>query len=509
MQRILPARQAWSLHGVARSRSIEAAALADPAIQPGPQGLMQRAGVAVARLALALAPHGDRIWVAAGPGNNGGDGLEAACWLHRHGRRVEVCLAGDPARLPADAAEAWRRAQACGVPISPVSGGMPSLGAQDLAIDALLGLGGRRAVEGPMASLIDHLNSLPCPVLAVDLPSGLDGDGGQPTGSHAVRAAHTLTLLTLKPGLFTGAGRDLAGTVWFDDLGVPDTGAPEAWLHGAPIGPTRRRAHAQHKGSFGDLLVVGGAPGMAGAAWLAARAAHAAGAGRVWVAPLDPAAATLDPQRPELMWRRGLADVPAASWDTLTVVCGCGGGEAVEPVLQQVLDAAGRLVLDADALNTVARRRDLQDALAARAAHGRPTVLTPHPLEAARLLETDTSSVQRDRLGAARALAVRHGSVVVLKGSGSIVAAPDQIPRINATGSAALATPGTGDVLAGWLGGRWSAASATAREPAAALAFTVACDAVREHGEAADTGGWAVARAADLVDELARRLDTH
>lgn len=509
MQRILPARQAWPLHGVARSRAIELAALADPSIQPEAQGLMRRAGVAVARLALALAPHGDRLWVAAGPGNNGGDGLEAACWLHRHGRRVEVCLAGDPARLPADAAAAWRRAQACGVPIAPVGGGTPSLGPQDLAIDALLGLGGRRAVEGPMAQLVDQLNALPCPVLAVDLPSGLDGDGGQATGPQVVRAAHTLALLTLKPGLFTGAGRDLAGTVWFDDLGVADTGVPDAWLHGAPIGPGRRRAHAQHKGSFGDLLVVGGAPGMSGAAWLAARAAHAAGAGRVWLAPLDPAAAALDPARPELMWRRGLEDVPAASWGTLTVVCGCGGGEAVEPVLRQVLDSAGRLVLDADALNAVARRSDLQDALAARAGRGHLTVLTPHPLEAARLLATDTASVQRDRLGAARELAARHGCVVVLKGSGSIVAAPGEVPRINATGSAALATPGTGDVLAGWLGGRWSAAAATIPGDAAALAFTSACDAVHEHGAAADSRGWSVARAADLVDELARGPAAH
>ena len=509
MQRILPARQAWPLHGVAQSRVIEAAALADMSIQPEAQALMQRAGRAVARLALALAPHGERIWVAAGPGNNGGDGLEAARWLHRHGRQVEVCLAGDPARLPADAATAWRRAQACGVPIAPVGGAMPSLGPQDLAIDALLGLGGRRAVEGPMASLIDHLNALPCPVLAVDLPSGLDGDGGQATGPHVVRAAHTLALLTLKPGLFTGAGRDLAGTVWFDDLGVPDTGAPEAWLHGAPIGPTRRRAHAQHKGSFGDLLVVGGAPGMAGAAWLAARAAHAAGAGRVWLAALDPAASTLDPQRPELMWRRALSDVPAASWDTLTVVSGCGGGEAVEPGLRQLLDAAGRLVLDADALNAVARRSDLQAALSARAGRGQGTVLTPHPLEAARLLAVNTASVQHDRLGAARELAARHGCVVALKGSGTIVAAPGEVPRINPTGSAALATPGTGDVLAGWLGGRWSAAATATSGEATQLAFTTTCDAVREHGAAADSGGWAVARAAELVDELVRRPAAH
>ena len=507
MHRILPARQNWPLHGVARSRDIESAALADPAKRQPPQALMRRAGVAVARLALALAPHARHVWVAAGPGNNGGDGFEAARWLHLHGQRVDLSFLGDPARLPADAGAAWQRAREAGVPIVRADdGAAPALGPQDLAIDALLGLGGRRALAGPMAALVDRLNALPCPVLAVDLPSGLDGDGGQASGPHAVRAAHTLSLLTLKPGLFTGAGRDLAGTVWFDDLGIDRHDLPDAWLNGGPDGLAPHRRHAQHKGSFGDLLVVGGAPGMAGAAWLAARAAHAAGAGRVWVAPLDPAAATLDPQRPELMWRHRLADVPAASWATLTVVCGCGGGEAVEAVLPQVLGSAGRLVLDADALNAVARRADLQAALAGRAARGQATVLTPHPLEAARLLGTDTAAVQADRLEAARQLAARFACTVVLKGSGSVVAAPGEVARINTTGSAALATPGTGDVLAGWLGGRWSAAAqAPGAASAPGLAFHTSCGAVWEHGAAADASGRAVVRAADLVDDLATR----
>lgn len=485
LRRLLPLQQREPLFGREATRRIEDAA---QAVLP-PFMLMSRAGTAVAALARAIAPHAQRVWIAAGPGNNGGDGLEVAVLLHDAGFTVEVTLLADPARLPADARTAHQRAVAAGVPIGT---GLPSpLGPQDLAIDALLGVGATRAPAGDLAALVRHLDAQPCAVLAIDLPSGLDADTGQPLGPDCVHATHTLSLLTLKPGLVTGAGRDHTGEVWFDDLDTPHGDEPAtAWLPAPPVATTRQ--HAQHKGSFGDVLVVGGSHGMAGAAVLAARAAHAAGAGRVHVDLLDDNAFTLDLVRPELMFRP--PERRAALPTSATVVAGCGGGDPIAAALPRLLTESERLVLDADALNALATDPLLHAALTARGGLGWGTVLTPHPLEAARLLGTDTATVQRDRLAAALQLARRFACVVVLKGSGSVVASPDTAPAINPTGNAALATAGTGDVLAGWIAGVWAAHGLTAVEAAERGTW--------QHGEAADRSPLTPLRAADLVEAL-------
>jgi hydroxyethylthiazole kinase-like uncharacterized protein yjeF len=476
MRRLLPARAAVPLHDAAGTRAIEQQAMA---VLP-PHTLMRRAGAAVARLALAVAPHARRVWIAAGPGNNGGDGIEAAIALRAAGRDTRVTLHGDAARLPEDARDALARALAAGVPVGPVDAAwLDTLDGDDLAIDALLGLGSRRAPEGAIAEAVAALARLRAPLLAVDLPTGLDADRGTAAGS-VVMADHTLALLTAKPGLFTAHGRDAAGTVWLDDLDVAThPTAPVARLGAArPALLDRARPHASHKGRFGDLAVVGGADGMTGAALLAARAATMAGAGRVFVQCLG-AAPPFDALQPELMLRPGWSAGPGVS--SATVVAGCGGGEAVAGVLPRLLSAAPRLLLDADALNAVAGDASLATLLAARAARGAPTVLTPHPLEAARLLATSTAEVQADRLAAARELAARTGAVVVLKGSGTVVATPGGVLSINATGSAALASGGTGDVLAGALGGLWSAGA-----DAGDAAVDLAVAAVAWHGAAAE-----------------------
>lgn len=486
MDRIVAASaQAWPLHDAAASRRIEAAALA----AAEPHALMRRAGAAVARLAVAVAPHARRVWVAAGPGNNGGDGLEAAIHLLRAGREVRVTLLAG-AHPPGDAADALQRARDAGVPIDSA---LPDAVQADLAIDAVLGLGTRRAPEGAFADAVQRLNAASTPVLAVDLPTGLHPDTGQPLGADAVQARHTLALLTLKPGYFTGAGRDHAGSVWLDRLGSAIDSPPTAWLAGTPHVPARR--HAQHKGSFGDVVVVGGAAGMAGAALLTARAALATGAGRVYAALLDPAGGPLDASAPELMLRRldwALAPTTLAG---ATVVCGCGGGSAVREALPAVLHHAARLVLDADALNAIAADTALAALLRARR---RPALLTPHPLEAARLLGSDAKAVQSDRLAAAQALAQRFGTAVLLKGSGTVVAAPDELPTINPTGSARLASAGSGDVLAGVIGALW------AQSPGA-CAQAVAAEAAWRHGRAADMapGDAAVLTATRLIGALA------
>lgn len=452
--------RAWPLHGGAATRQLEARAIA----AAGPHVLMQRAGLAAARLALALAPHARQVWIACGPGNNGGDGLEAAMHLQHWGRKPCVRWFGDECRLAPDAAASLARARAAGVPFTEVT---PELQPQDLAIDALLGLGNTRRATGDLADCIAALNASAAPVLAIDLPTGLAADTGQADGP-AVRAQHTLSLLTLKPGLFTGMGRDLAGQVWFDALQQGGTAQADATLAGPP--PARTRAHASHKGNYGDVAVLGGAPGMRGAAVLAGSAALHAGAGRVYVATLDASASDLAPDAPELMWRAP-AELALAR---LTLACGCGGGPQVAAWLPQVLAEAAQLVLDADALNALAADKRLQDGLRRRQ---QPTVLTPHPLEAARLLGNSTAAVQADRPAAAQALAERFGAVVVLKGSGSVVAAPGHTPSINPTGNARLATAGTGDVLAGFVAAHMAAGSS---------AWEAACHAVYQHGALAD-----------------------
>jgi hydroxyethylthiazole kinase-like uncharacterized protein yjeF len=464
-----------------------------------PHALMAKAGLAVARLALAMAPHARCVRVWAGPGNNGGDGLVAAHHLHRAGVAVAVSLLADGARLPPDAAWALREAMAAGVPLAE---GLPAPGGHDgLVIDALLGLGANRAPQGELAAAIRAMNGAGAPVLAVDIPSGLHPDHGTLLGTDAVRATATLSLITLKPGCFTGLGRDCAGQVWLETLGHA-AASPTAWLAGPP---TRLlRPHASHKGRFGDVAVVGGAAGMTGAAWLAARAALAAGAGRVFCSLLDEDAPLLDGGRPELMGRRAWWRSAPAVLGATTVVCGCGGGEAVHAVLPPLLSHAQHLVLDADALNAIAVDAALRTMLQARAARGLPTLLTPHPLEAARLLGVAAGEVQNQRLVCAQRLADETGATVLLKGSGSITAAPGQTPQVNPTGNGALATAGTGDVLAGWCGARWAQnPDARPGEVAAASAW--------EHGHAADqwpgTAGGAPLRAADLIEAMNLRTD--
>jgi ADP-dependent NAD(P)H-hydrate dehydratase / NAD(P)H-hydrate epimerase len=448
--------RSWPLHSVSATRALETA----QAVQLPPHTLMQRAGLAVARLACALAPHAQTIWVACGPGNNGGDGFEAAMHLQRWGHQPIVTFCGDIARLPADAAASLVSAREAGVQL------VSQPPAQcDLGVDALLGIGSSSAQQRPLQSTMRtwllHMHSTARTVLCVDVPSGLDADTGcyadtqfaaqfiaARASFHWARDIFCLNLLTLKPGMFTAQGKDAASQVWFDDLDINATAEPTAWLLGADRASLPQRLHASHKGSYGDVAVVGGAPGMTGAALLAASAALHAGAGRVFVGLLDGGSMAVNPAQPELMFR-SLTTIDLRS---STVVCGCGGGTVVRSVLHQVLSTAPRLVLDADALNAIATDTSLQTLLTARAARSYSTVLTPHPLEAARLLGSSAAQVQADRLHAAQQLADQFQCTIVLKGAGSIIATPGQLPHINSTGNAKLASAGTGDVLAGVVG---------------------------------------------------------
>jgi hydroxyethylthiazole kinase-like uncharacterized protein yjeF len=505
--RIGPESGPWLLHDTAAAKALEAHALARAA----PHELMERAGLAVARLARAVAPSARHVEVWCGPGNNGGDGFVAARLLHEAATAVTVLDCAPDAERPADAGRALARAVAAGVRI--VTPGTRPAAEPGLVVDALLGLGASRAPHGGLAEAVAAIHARRAPVVAVDLPTGLSADTGQPLGTLAVRAAHTLALLSLKPGLFTGQGRDFAGCVWFDDLGT--WAADEEAVTAAStatarlLGPARRAPapHSSHKGTRGDLWVVGGAQGMAGAAALAASAGLAAGAGRVYVSTLaceGPAGfgRMPDDSRPELM-HRSLASARAQQLEAqATIVAGCGGGEAIRPHLPMLLGHAVRLVLDADALNAIAQEPALLRLLAGRRRRGQHTVLTPHPLEAGRLLRLPSQEVQADRLANAQALADQAQCTVVLKGSGTVIASPATLPALNPSGNAALATAGTGDVLAGWLGGLWAQAPL-------APAHEVACQAAWQHGHAADAArpsagaaAGAPLLAADLISAL-------
>lgn len=484
MRRFHPKRLE-ALHDAASTRALEHALVA----RLPPHTLMGRAGLAVAQLATALYPHAQRVWVACGPGNNGGDGLIAAIhlqeWARARGAELIVTHDADPRHLPADAAWARAQAQNAGLQIAEAS----PVGA-DLVIDALLGLGGRTQAAGPLAKRIADVLAYPAPVLSIDLPSGLNPDTGQPGPTTPPPASrHTLALLTLKPGLFTAHGRDAGGDIWFDGLGIDDKDASAtAWLGGFAATPDAKShaSHAGHKGSYGDVAVIGGqmpdahGVAMAGAAVLAGSAALHGGAGRVLVALVgDGVTPALDPTQPEMMFRAPEQLLNLLPDHALVLVAGCGGGDALKAWLPRCLNAARHLVLDADGLNAAAQDPALQALLSARAARGWVTVLTPHPLEAARLLGTTTNAVMADRLKHADTLAQRYRVVVVLKGSGTVVTAPGRRPWINATGNARLATAGTGDVLAGLVG------AALARGDRDA--HSAVCAAVAHHGTLADT----------------------
>ncbi|MCL2830981.1 MAG: NAD(P)H-hydrate dehydratase [Betaproteobacteria bacterium] len=423
-------------------RALEAAASASP--------LMQQAGNAAATRAADLClERAAPVLILAGPGNNGGDAFVAAARLQQRFSEVRLVFAGNADSLPPDAAAAYRAFLDQGGTVLPEIPGVAHWG---LIVDGLFGIGLTRPVEGRYAALVEAANALArrdsCPLLALDCPSGLDADTGAVVGA-AICATHTLSFLAAKPGLFTADGPDHCGSVEIAPLepALVERAAPEGWT----ISPAlfsealKPRMKNSHKGLYGNAGILGGASGMAGAAILAARAALQLGAGRVCAGLIDEHAPAFDPAQPELMLRRpeSLFEV-----DLTALACGPGLGlsDAAERWLVQALVLEIPLVLDADALNLIASDPKLAEALRQRAAH---TLLTPHPAEAARLLECGTFEVQRDRLAAACAIAARYRAFTVLKGCGSIVATPDGRWFVNTSGNPGMSSAGMGDVLCG------------------------------------------------------------
>jgi len=479
---------------VTEVRAVEARAHGAP--------LMERAGLAAAEVARRmLAVDSTRVLVLAGPGNNGGDALVVARWLKAWFFDVEVAFCGDANSLGPDAAaahQAWHDAGGRTVREWPE-------GRFGLIIDGLFGIGLTRAIDGIAAQWIARANASALPLLALDIPSGLDADTGV-ARSPTVRASATATFIALKPGLLTGDGPDHCGTITVHGLELDAQCASAA--HGSVLAwATQRGAalpavlgrmqHDVHKGSFGTLAIVGGSDGMVGAAVLAGRAALHLGAGKVWLGLGATQPPSVDWTQPELMLRSARTVLDGAA-SAMVIGPGLGtGGEAREWVAQ-ALRLPLPLLIDADALNLIAQDAGLAAAVFARTA---PTVMTPHPAEAARLRATTVDAIQSDRVAAAISLAAAMNAAVVLKGAGSVVAYPDGRFAINRSGNAALASAGTGDVLSGMIG--------------ALLAQGIAIDqalplGVCLHGAAADAlvaeGVGPVGLTASELAPMARRL---
>jgi ADP-dependent NAD(P)H-hydrate dehydratase / NAD(P)H-hydrate epimerase len=517
------------LYSVASVRSIEAEWLSRSA----PGALMARAAAAVADQAtrmLRRMPPATIVLLLVGPGNNGGDALQAGRLLNRRGFAVRACgvasIMATPPTAP-DAAAAWSDWHDDGLTLQPLEDEATwrSLH-RPLVIDGLFGIGLSRALPASITPLLDWIGRTGAPVLAIDIPSGIDaGTGGTVGGGLAVAATLTVTMIADKPGLHTGAGLEAAGrtvvaplTDATEEVGARQPVDSELGVRGVPADAVLldaaaaarllpRRGVNAHKGTSGDVLVIGGRLGMTGAARLAARGALGAGAGKVWIAGDPRRDDAADPQRPEIMRHplRPRGPLPSRL-GVIVIGCGLGQDRQASQYLESAIASPALLVCDADALNLVATSPRLVGLVRGRAAG---TVLTPHPLEAARLLSWPTARVQADRIAAARELARRFQAVAVLKGAGTVVAAGSGHYAINASGNPVLAAGGTGDVLAGIVGGL--AAGLLAGADASSAAASAACCGVWLHGAAADLAarqsgpaGVPAGAIADLLPEVLR-----
>ena len=383
-----------TIYRLTEVRALEASAAKQP--------LMERAGLAAAQVARELlAGRPSRVLVLAGPGNNGGDAFVVARWLKTWFFDVAVAFRGDAAKLGPDAAAAYRDWIAAGGTTAAEWREEERWG---LIVDGLFGIGLTRRIEDPYAQWIVRANDAAIPILALDVPSGLDADTGV-AQSVTIRATATATFIALKPGLLTADGPDHCGKISVHALDldvpsiVPARGERLTWQSlSRKLPPSLLRGRQNvHKGSFGTLAIIGGNDGMVGAAILAGRAALHLGAGKVWIGLATTSPPAVDWVQPELMLRspKGvLVDKP----DALVVGPGLGIDARARELLATALSLPIPLALDADALNLVAVDTALATAVAARTA---PTGLTPHPAEAARLMASTTSAIQADRLGAA------------------------------------------------------------------------------------------------------------
>lgn len=460
-----------------------------------------------------------RWLILAGKGNNGGDGLVAARHLREAGVEAEVVYAEAPGELTGDALLQKQIAENLGIRLMTYTPGGLDWLAYDAVMDTLFGTGTQGAPREPYASLIREANGSGLPILAVDLPSGLDADTGA-AHDPCIRAVRTVTLAFMKQGLATGPGAEYAGEVRVVPIGIPLALAEQFGVNAYllvealfrerfGIDPALPRNTDTHKGTYGHVLIAAGSRPMSGAGLMSSKAALRAGCGLVtWALP-DRLTDLLAGRMPEAMlagmpdngsglWTADSADrllELAGSKDALVIGPGLGRFPQDGGWLRAVWEGAGvPLVVDADALNMIADAGDF----ASWKRREQPVIITPHPGEMARLAGVAIGDVQRDRIGTARRYSLQHGVTVVLKGAGTVVAAPDGVVYVNTTGNPGMATGGAGDVLAGVLG----SLLAQGLDAAAAAALGVYLHGAAGDRAAAKRQTPASLIAGDIIEEL-------
>lgn len=476
-----------ALYTTAETRELDRTAIEDFGI-PGIR-LMERAGRATFDHIMRDLGGSSRVLVLCGAGNNGGDGYVVARLLREIGIDTRVVATSEPATVDAGSA--------CSGYLS--SGGDVCFGEQadfswpDLVVDALLGSGLSRAPTGLYARHIRGTNSSNLPVVAVDLPSGLSGDTGQ-AFDPCIRADSTVTFIGRKIGQFTADGRDRCGTLVYSDLALErrvfEAVQPAAWLCQPPA-VTPRPANT-HKGRYGHVIIAGGEPGMLGAVLLAGRAALRTGAGLVTVLSVDAHLDKAALSQPELMSRmvdrQGSGSGAFDGADVVVFGPGTAPGDWSRSLFRQLGGLGCPLLLDAGGLRLLAECPGRRD----------DRVLTPHPGEAAALLDCEVAAIQSDRLGAARALQDRYGGVCVLKGAGTVIAG-EGVVEICDKGNPGMASAGMGDVLSGVVG---------AGLAAGVSAWDAACAGVWWHSAAGDRARDELGEAALLASDVIDRLPT-
>jgi hydroxyethylthiazole kinase-like uncharacterized protein yjeF len=480
-----------SIYSVEGVRQVDRAAIDGMGI-PG-YTLMTSAAMNALDEGLNFFPDAKRWQVICGAGNNGGDGFVLARLAAQQEIAVSVIALVPPEDLSGDAATACHDFVTDGGVVEAWSGAVdPHV---DLIVDAMLGSGLQRDVEGRYAEVVNAVNAHPSPVMAIDIPSGLDGDSGAIRGT-AVRADMTVTFVGLKAGLFLNEGPDCVGELRFSDLLIPHQCYDDAEVRMRRIDyadfgralPTRNRS--AHKGDFGHLLLIGGGPGMPGAIRMAGEAALRCGAGLVSVATHPSHAAEITVGRPELMCHpiEKASDIKSLldKADTLALGPGLGTGKWSRGLFTETLKSALPLVVDADALNLLADSATRRD----------NWILTPHPGEAGRLLGISAGAVQSDRLATIGKLQDKYDGTIVLKGAGSLVSSQDGTAWISTSGNPGMASPGMGDVLTGVI----AAFLAQGLPAESAAAFGVEIHA--RAGDAAARSGQRGLIASDVLSEL-------
>ena len=419
--------------------------------QKNNSSLMEKAGLEIAIHARELSTDKKKgtILILIGPGNNGVDALIAAFHLKSWWFHVTVFL--PLGRKPEDLVltrQLNKWVQAGG----KVIGDIESNTEINLVIDGIFGIGLNKIITGKLSSIIKQINKLECNILSIDTPSGIDSDTGTVMGV-AIKATHTLTFIGHKPGLYMNSGADHAGIITVRKLGTNnmDLGLGHGYLISDHYikSAIKKRDINSHKGMFGKVLIIGGAEGMYGATILTGRAAIKLGAGKVQIGILDKNMA-VDFSQPDIMIDRAENLTKTITKDD-TIIIGPGLGKTKEALacLERSIKSTAKLVVDADALNLIAENKNLDKSLGLRKI---PTVFTPHPAEAGRLIDESTAVIQRNRISAAKRISKKFNVTCVLKGCGTIICDSNGMWHLNITGNPGMSTSGMGDVLAGIIG---------------------------------------------------------